>query len=68
MPLDAAQEAAWAAQREQCWSRFCEAVSAAHRGSYRAGWALVDAVRARFGDEVAERAQRELRRYTARSK
>jgi hypothetical protein len=65
---DAAQEAAWAAHRAQCWSSFCEAVSAAHTGHYHAGRALVERVRARWGEVVAEQALKELRACTARWK
>jgi hypothetical protein len=64
MPLDAAQEAVWAAQRIESYARFYAAVASAKAGSFALGRAIASRVRAASGDEAAEYALAELRSCT----
>jgi hypothetical protein len=65
MPLDEAQEAAWAAQRTESYARFYAAVAAAKAGSFALGHRLVSRVQERAGDEAAAHVLAELRACTA---
>lgn len=46
--------------KADAWMRFAEAVRAARNGDYRLAQQLVESVRARFGNAVAEVQRREL--------
>jgi hypothetical protein len=60
----AAQEAVWAADRAACYERFTNVVKAAKQGTYGPGHRLIADIRAKAGDEVADRAAKELRAAT----
>jgi hypothetical protein len=64
MLIDAAREAEWAADIERCLAAFREAVAEAKEGRFGAGKRLIERVRARGGDHMAEVARAELRKYT----
>ncbi|WP_150561554.1 hypothetical protein [Pandoraea bronchicola] len=49
----------------ECWRRFEEAARAALAGHGNVASAFIAAVRRRYGDEVAERQEKELRAYIA---
>ncbi|CAM2193244.1 conserved protein of unknown function [Paraburkholderia kururiensis] len=47
-------------ERLKSWSEFMKAVHAGKRGDYKAARAIVERVRAKFGDKAAESQRREL--------
>lgn len=50
-------------KQSECWRRFDDAARAALAGHGDAARALVERVRRRFGNEAAERQDKELRAY-----
>jgi hypothetical protein len=65
MALDMTLEAQWAADRSQCLCSFIRAVDEAMFGKYAAGKELIERVRQRGGDRMAEIAREELRKHAA---
>jgi hypothetical protein len=63
MLIDAAREAEWAADIERCLAAFREAVAEAKNRNFAPGKALIERVRARGGDKMAEVARAELRKH-----
>jgi hypothetical protein len=63
MPIDAALEREWAADAARCLTAFREAVAAAKNRNFAPGKALIERVRVRGGDGMAEVARRELRKH-----
>jgi hypothetical protein len=63
MPFNPALEAEWAADIERCLIAFREAVAEAKEGRFAAGRRLIERVRVRGGDKMAEVARVELRKH-----
>ncbi len=61
---EGSEEDQWQADKEECLSRFRSAVLAAQRGNFAPGKILIERVRARGGDQMAEIARRELRKHS----
>jgi hypothetical protein len=63
MPIDAALERTWAADAAWCLAEFKAAIADAKEGRFARGKALIERVRARGGDAMADVARAELRKH-----
>ncbi|WP_147432509.1 hypothetical protein [Pararobbsia silviterrae] len=63
MPINEVREREWAADAARCLAEFHDAVAAARSRNFAPGKALIERVRERGGDAMAEVARAELRKH-----